>query len=114
MNELGGLQDQQWTVLRQSMHQAVANLTKTAVIANSDMGDDSGRVNHGLPSGAMHSKRKVNLGRRNGLAMIELMGGNLDTFAPHTGASGPVLESATISEFRNEICSKPNLSLEFS
>lgn len=38
--ELGGLQDPQWPVLRQAMHQAVLNLTKTAVIANSDMGDD--------------------------------------------------------------------------
>lgn len=38
--ELGGLQDAQWPVLRQAMHQAVVNLTKTAVIANSDMGDD--------------------------------------------------------------------------
>lgn len=39
-SELGGLQDPQWPVLRQAMHQAVFNLTKTAVIANSDMGDD--------------------------------------------------------------------------
>lgn len=74
----------------------MAGLTKAAVIANSDMGDDNGRVRRGLPEGAMHSRRKVNLGRRNGLAMIELMGGSVGKFAPHTGASGPVLESATI------------------
>ena len=118
--------------------------------------DSSGRVRDGLPSGAMHSRRKVNLGRRNGmttlamqpcillwcpppllppphpiiagmcvckdpsvpgllvpctptptdrreffvsigLAMIALMGGELASFAPQTGATGPVLASATIT-----------------
>eukprot|EP01046_Picozoa_sp_COSAG06_P039973 COSAG06_NODE_4787_length_3954_cov_12.519585_5_plen_171_part_00 len=102
VNELGGLQDPQWTVLRQAMHEAVSNLTKAAVIANSDMGDDSGRVRAGLPSGAMHSRRKVNLGRRNGLAMIKLMEGDVEKLAPHTGASGPVLQSATISKDQEE------------
>ena len=43
--ELGGLQDTQWPVLRQAMHQAVLNLTKTTVIANSDMGDDRCKYN---------------------------------------------------------------------
>ena len=31
-----------------------------------------------------------------GLAMIALMGGELASFAPQTGATGPILESATI------------------
>ena len=101
------------------MHQAVSNLTKAAVIANSDMGDDSGRVRNGLPSGAMHSARKVNLGRRNGLAMISLMGGDIASFAPETGPTGPVLESATVAaapsknEFHIEIVPAPvNTSME--
>lgn len=48
VNELGGLQDAQWAVMRQSMHEAVIGLPRTAVIANADMADNSGRVLHGL------------------------------------------------------------------
>ena len=51
VNELGGLQDQEWPVLRQAFHQAVAGVAKAAVIANSDMGYSNGRVRGGLPSG---------------------------------------------------------------
>lgn len=102
VNELGALQDPEWPVLRQAMHQAVDGLPKAAVIANSDMGDNNGRIFNGLPSGAMHSRRKVNLGRRNGLAMLSFLLGvdasaELTRFAPKTASAfGPVLESATI------------------
>ena len=44
----------------------------------------------------MHSPRKVYLGRRNGLAMLDLMGAATAGFAPF-GATGPVLESAVIT-----------------
>lgn len=97
VNELGALQDPEWPVLRQSMHQAVAGLPNTHVVANSDMGTTGGRTSHGLPSGAMHSARKVNLGRRNGLAMLALRGASLAGFAA-SGATGPVLQSATIAK----------------
>lgn len=29
--------------------------------------------------------------------MIALLGGDVSSFAPHTGATGPVLESATVA-----------------
>jgi hypothetical protein len=41
------------------MHQAVVELPQAVVVANSDMGFDNGRINGGLPEGAMHSQRKV-------------------------------------------------------
>ena len=97
VNELGGIQDPQWAVMRQSFHQATQGLPNTAVIANSDMADTSGRVDKGLPSGAMHSKRKVNLGFRNGVAMLKLLGGSVEALGL-ASASGPVLQSAAIEK----------------
>jgi hypothetical protein len=44
VNELGAYQDPEWPVLRQAMHQAVSGLANTAVIANSDMGENDNRV----------------------------------------------------------------------
>jgi len=49
------------------------------------------------PQGAMHSKRKVNLGHRNGIAMLELRGQSLEEFGL-ASSSGPVLKSATIEK----------------
>ena len=98
INELGALQDTAWPVLRQAMHQAVAGVSNAAVIANADMGTTGGRrTAEGLPSGAMHSGRKINLGRRNGLAMLGLQHQPLPTpfHAPYY--TGPVLEQATIT-----------------
>lgn len=84
------MQSQQWGVLRQAMHQAVQEIPRSAVVANSDMGVDSGRVTNGLPDGALHSQRKVNLGFRNGLAMVSLRGWAVN-------ATGPVVQSGNIS-----------------
>ena len=98
VNELGALQDANWPVLRQAFHQATTGLVNAAVVANADMGTTGGRrTSTGLPQGAMHSQRKVNLGRRNGLAMLSLLKENVLRFANETGASGPVLESAKIT-----------------
>jgi hypothetical protein len=97
VNELGAMQDAEWPVMRQAFHQAVEGLARAAVVANSDMGATGGRMRNGLPLGAMHSGRKVNLGRRNGLAMLGLQRRPLSkTFAPYY--SGPQLETATITK----------------
>jgi len=47
----------------------------------------------------MHSPRKVNLGRRNGLAMLQLLGKPLPAHGfAQSGSIGPVLQSATIAK----------------
>jgi len=92
-------QDAEWPVMRQAFHEGTAGLPSAAVVANSDMGTSGGRVRNGLPSGAMHSGRKVNLGRRNALLMLKLRGKQIaPSFQPGGASSGPVLESATITE----------------
>ena len=99
MNELGALPDAEWPVMRQAFHEGVAGVANAAVVANSDMGETDGRTTqNGFPSGKMHSGRKVNLGRRNGLAMLKLLGRPIGSFQPGGAASGPVLESATITK----------------
>ena len=97
VNELGALADHNWPVMRQSFHQGLSTLQHAAVVANADMGV-AGKVfgvPPGLPSGAMHSPRKQELGRRNALAMLALA--HPKVTLPGTGSSsGPVLASASI------------------
>jgi hypothetical protein len=58
-------------------------------------------VKNGLPQGAMHSGRKVNLGRRNGLAMLGLQRKPLSPAFGAPGYNGPVAESATVTKSTN-------------
>jgi hypothetical protein len=91
-----------------------AALSKTAVISNSDLAFTSGNVQHGLPQGSMHSRRKLELGRRNARAVIALafpaaplkpLGSSARTSAAASAGAaaaeatwgGPVLASATIA-----------------
>eukprot|EP00040_Diaphanoeca_grandis_P022645 m.122132 g.122132 ORF g.122132 m.122132 type:complete len:517 (+) comp28902_c0_seq1:561-2111(+) len=93
VNELGALQDKNWPVLRHAFHEACSSLNHTAVISNTDLGDDGGRVNHGIPEGAMHSKRKIELGRRNALAMLSLV---FPSQFATTVSSGPLMQTVAI------------------